>query len=191
MQPPRGATICGVAIDLIHVLREKVGDRICSLDGEAGFLKVLERRLDARRHAVVVVAEGAGQELLQGPAEGERDASGNVRFEDIGLHLRDRIVEHFERIQKPVNIKFIDPSYTIRSLPANALDSAFCLVLGQHATHAGMAGRTDVMIGHWSGRFVHVPIALGISSRKKLDPTLWQRVLEATGQPASMAKADR
>lgn len=157
-----------------------------SVDGDTGFLKTLEQRLDAWRHAVVVIAEGAGQDLVQRSAGSEQDASGNARLEDVGPHLRDTIKEYFTRIKKPVSIKYIDPSYTIRSLPANALDSAFCLILGHHAAHAGMAGRTDVMIGRWNGRFVHVPIALGVSSRKKLDPTLWQRVLEATGQPASM-----
>ena len=77
-------------------------------------------------------------------------------------------------------------SYTIRSLPANALDSAFCLVLGQHAVHAGMAGRTDIMIGRWNGKFIHVPMELGVSTRKQLDSEVWQRVLETTGQPASL-----
>ena len=161
------------------------------LEGESGFLRTLERRLDATRHALVVVAEGAGQEWLRDPAHVTRDASGNPTLEDIGVYLRDRVRDHFRRAGKPVSLKYIDPSYTIRSLPANAFDSAYCLILGQHAVHAGMAGRTDVMIGHWNGKFVHVPIRRGVASRKQVGVDLWQRVLEATGQPSSSRSADQ
>jgi 6-phosphofructokinase 1 len=137
---------------------------------------------------VVVVAEGAGQELFESTGEPERDASGNVRLQDIGLHLRDRIKAHFTRRGKPVILRYIDPSYTIRSLPANSVDAQFCLVLGHCAVHAGMAGRTDMLVGAWNQRMVHVPLPLSIERREQVRPDfgLWQRVLEATGQPASM-----
>ncbi len=133
-------------------------------------------------------ASGAGQEHIESAAETPRDASGNVRLKDIGLFLRDRIVQHMHQRGVPVAIKYIDPSYTIRSLPANSMDSSFCLILGQHAVHAGMAGRTDMLVGYWNGRFTHVPIALATAHRKQLDPDgeVWQRVLGATGQPARM-----
>ncbi|GIX49434.1 MAG: ATP-dependent 6-phosphofructokinase [Candidatus Tectimicrobiota bacterium] len=159
-----------------------------TLEGEGGFLQALERRLERKHHAVVVVAEGAGQELLQDPARVERDPSGNIRLKDIGAYLRDEIVRYFARRQLPVTVKYIDPSYTIRSLPANSLDAEYCLLLGQHAVHAGLAGRTNLVVGYWNQHFTHVPIALAVARRKQLDPQgeTWQRVLEATGQPASL-----
>ncbi|NJC88859.1 MAG: ATP-dependent 6-phosphofructokinase [Desulfuromonas sp.] len=151
-----------------------------------GFLKSLEERLARRGHAVVVAAEGAGQELLATTAE--RDASGNVRLGDIGLFLRDAIKAHFARAGMEATLKYIDPSYIIRSQPANTHDSALCLLLGHSAVHAGMAGRTNMVVGLWNHQFTHVPIALATSARKKLDPEgwLWSSVLASTGQPRRM-----
>lgn len=149
-------------------------------------LAALQRRIEARGHAVVVVAEGAGQELLAAP--GGRDASGNVRHGDIGAFLRDAVQQHFARAGLELNLKYIDPSYTIRSVPANAHDSAFCLLLGHHAVHAGMSGRTGMLVGFWNHQFTHVPIALAVRERKRIDPEgeLWRSVLSTTGQPADL-----
>jgi 6-phosphofructokinase 1 len=149
-------------------------------------LQALEERLERRGHAVIVAAEGTGQELLEKTAE--RDASGNLRLGDIGLFLRDHIKAHFSRTGRPVELKYIDPSYIIRSLPANAHDSAFCLLLGQNAVHAGMTGRTDMVVGFWNHQFTHLPNALAASERKRLDPDGrgWNSVLASTGQPADL-----
>jgi 6-phosphofructokinase 1 len=151
-----------------------------------GFLTALEERIRRRGQAVVVVAEGAGQDLLAGT--GERDASGNLKFGDIGLFLRDRVKEHFKNRLLEINLKYIDPSYTIRSLPANPRDSAFCLLLGHNAVHAGLAGKTNMVVGFWNHTFTHVPISLAVSSRKKIDPRgwLWSSVIAATGQPHNL-----
>jgi 6-phosphofructokinase 1 len=159
-----------------------------TLEGTGGFLQTLEARLDRKHHAVVVVAEGTGQGLLQGADRGARDASGNIRLKDIGLFLRDQMTRYFAQRDKEVSIKYIDPSYIIRGIPANAVDSEYCLLLGQHAVHAGMVGRTDMVVGYWNQHFTHLPIALAVARRKQLDPhgEVWHRVLEATGQPASM-----
>jgi len=150
------------------------------------FLAELKQRLAGRGHAVVVVAEGAGQDLMEKTTE--RDASGNIKYGDIGILLRDRIKEHFKSIGMEISLKYIDPSYTIRSVPANPHDSAFCLQLGQSAVHAGMSGRTNMVVGFWSHQFTHVPISLAVSQRKKIDPegVLWSSVLASTGQPADM-----
>jgi 6-phosphofructokinase 1 len=158
-----------------------------ALDGDNGFLSVLEKRLADRRHAVIVVAEGAGQDLMQSEDDAH-DPSGNVRLKDIGVWLRDRIRTHFGQRTIPVDVKYIDPSYTIRSHAATSLDSAFCLLLGQHAVHAGMSGCTDMMVGFWNHRYTHVPLSLVVGRRKQLEPDeeIWQRVLDTTGQPASM-----
>jgi len=150
------------------------------------FLRALEDRLKHRRHAVVVVAEGAGQDLFQ--ATRERDASGNVRFTDVGLYLKDCTVEHFKKIGTELNLKYIDPSYTIRSLPASPYDSAFCLMLGHNAVHAAMAGKTNMVVGDWQRQFTHVPITLAVAARRKIEPEgrLWSNVLSCTGQPHPM-----
>jgi 6-phosphofructokinase 1 len=150
------------------------------------FLNALKMRMERRGHALIVVGEGAGQYLM---AENhELDASGNVRFEDIGLFLKDEINGYFKKTDMEINLKYIDPSYTIRSMPANARDSAFCLLLGHNAVHAGMAGRTNMLVGFWNHTFTHLPTALAVSQRKKIDPhgRLWSNVIESTGQPRDM-----
>jgi 6-phosphofructokinase 1 len=149
-------------------------------------LEALRGRLQSRGHAVIVVAEGAGQDLMQ--ASGARDASGNIRFNDIGVFLKERIGDYFQKLGIDATLKYIDPSYTIRGVPANPHDSAFCLLLGQNAVHAGMAGRTNMVVGFWMGTFTHVPIPLAVSQRKKVDPEswVWSSVLTSTGQPKDM-----
>jgi 6-phosphofructokinase 1 len=151
-----------------------------------GFLKALRERMNRRGHAVIVVGEGAGQDLMQ--ATGERDNSGNIRFGDIGFFLKEKITVYFKKEGIEVNLKYIDPSYTIRSLPANPRDSAFCLLLGRHAVHAGLSGRTNLVVGHWKGEFTYVPIRMAVSSRKKIDPAgkFWSTVVSCTGQPREM-----
>ncbi|MBP1727132.1 MAG: ATP-dependent 6-phosphofructokinase [Deltaproteobacteria bacterium] len=150
------------------------------------FLQALKKRLEGRRHAVVVAAEGAGQDLLE--ANAERDASGNIRLGDIGTFLRDQINDYFKKAEMEVSVKYIDPSYTIRSMPANPHDSAFCLMLGHNAVHAGMAGRTGMVVGNWRAEFTHVPIAAAVSERKQIDPRgrLWTGVVSTTGQPREL-----
>lgn len=157
------------------------------MEGGRGFLKVLEKRLKNRSHAVILVAEGAGQNLRADDIPVKTDASGNIRLFDIGLYLKSRIEEYFEEIGMEVNLKYIDPSYIIRSVPANASDSIYCMLLGQYAVHAGMAGKTGMILGLYNGEYVHLPINT-VTSRKKVDPrgNLWMRVLEATGQPPAM-----
>jgi 6-phosphofructokinase 1 len=154
------------------------------LEGENGFLNELEKRLDDRHHAVVVVAEGAGGQMTGINGALITDASGNILYQDIGLALKAKITEYFKRKGKPLSLKYIDPSYMIRSLPADANDSAFCVMLGQNAVHAGMSGRTNMVVGYWNQYFVHIPISLTVLKRKKVDPEghLWQTVLEITGQ---------
>jgi 6-phosphofructokinase 1 len=151
-----------------------------------GFLSALEQRLECRGHAVIVVAEGAGQDLMA--KSEERDASGNVKHGDIGVLLRDAINDHFKRTGTAIALKYIDPGYTIRSVPATAHDAAFCLLLGQSAVHAGLSGRTNMVVSFWNHQFTHVPISLAVAERKKIDPegALWNSVVTSTGQPWDM-----
>lgn len=163
------------------------------LDGPGGFLDALEKRLARRHHAAIVVAEGAGQELMEREGAAKTyDASGNIHLGDVGFYLKNRIIEYFKEKGAPVDLKYIDPSYMIRSVASNANDSIFAAELGRLAVDAAMAGKTDVMIGHWHGAFTHVPLPLAVSARKRIDPEgdLWREVLSTTGQPLSL-KAER
>ncbi len=160
------------------------------LDGEKGFLQTLTDRMKARGHAVILVAEGAGQELMmQNSDEKKTDASGNIRLHDIGLFLKTAVEQHFRKINLEINLKYIEPSYLIRSVPANASDSIYCSSLGQYSVHAAMAGKTGLLIALRNNEYVHLPLATAISSRQ-IDPqgNVWMRVLETTGQPAEMRK---
>ncbi|MBT3310440.1 MAG: ATP-dependent 6-phosphofructokinase [Desulfobacterales bacterium] len=153
------------------------------IEGPEGFLAELEKRLRDRKHSVIVVAEGAGQKYFEGKDD-EWDASGNLKLKDIGVYLKERIADHFNKKNIEISLKYIDPSYMIRSLPANANDSVFCGFLGRDAVHAGMAGKTKILIGHWNNHFVHVPMELSAGKRKNVTPDgkLWRTVLESTGQ---------
>jgi len=153
------------------------------LDGEKGFLAKLKRRLKAREHAVVVVAEGAGQDLLDRDA-GARDASGNLRLGDIGYFLKGRIEAYLKAEQVPANVRYFDPSYYIRSLPATAVDSLLCERFARAAVHAAMAGKTDLLVGLWHNHLVHVPLPVSAGAKKRIDPEseLWTSVLALTGQ---------
>ena len=154
------------------------------LEGDKGFLAVLKKRILDRKHALIVVAEGAGQDLLAG-AEAGKDASGNVLLNDIGIYLRDKIVDYFKLEKIPVVMRYIDPSYLVRSSPANAEDSILCDLFARNAVHAAMAGKTGLVIGYLHDKFIHVPIELLASHVKTLDTSgfAWRAVLATTGQP--------
>jgi 6-phosphofructokinase 1 len=154
-----------------------------SLDGTGGFLAKLRHRVRRQGHAVVVVAEGAGQDLFE--YDGAVDASGNARLADVGALLRQRIIDDFTTAGAELSLRYVDPGYAIRSVPANGWDAVYCLRLAQAAVHAAMAGRTAMVVGRWHGRFVHIPIPVATGGRNQVDPNgdLWMSVLEATGQP--------
>src|SRR5215472_4840636 len=154
------------------------------LEGECGFLSALERRILNRGHGVIAVAEGAGQELLRNTGN-ERDASGNVRLKDIGRFLHEKIAAWFSARKIPFVMRYFDPSYFVRSSPANAEDSVLCDLYARHAAHAAMAGKTGLVIGLMHDCFIHVPIDLLATRQKRLDPdgSAWSAVLAATGQP--------
>jgi len=158
-----------------------------SLTGKGGFLEVLKDRMLLKHHAVILVAEGAGQELFKKKGK-TFDESGNLDLDDIGSFLKTEIEKYFKKEKIDVSVKYIDPSYNIRSTPPTPNDSVFCLQLAQLAVHAGMSGKTNIVIGYHAGQFIHLPIDLAISKRKTIDPEseLWLSVLETTGQPISL-----
>ena len=157
------------------------------LEGPGGLLEELRYRLAQRKNLVIVAAEGAGQDLMQ-LDQAKTDASGNKRLGDVGLYLKDKINEFFRKRRIEVNLKYIDPSYIIRSVPASPQDNVYCTRLAQNAVHAAMAGKTNTLIGRWHSTFVHIPFDLVTQGRRRLDPEgdLWQAVLECTGQPVRM-----
>jgi 6-phosphofructokinase 1 len=153
------------------------------LDGENGLIAALERRIRERGHALIAVAEGAGTHLL-GESD-ERDASGNLLHKDIGLFLKNEIKKRLTDLGLKPAVKYIDPSYIIRSVPANGYDSIFCADLGRAAVHAAMSGRTDMLVGYWHGEFTNVPLTAIHGKKKKINVNgeMWKKVLATTGQP--------
>ena len=173
-----GATIASQDVNFTFVPEAPL-----QLDGENGLLAALKQRILKRAHAVIAVAEGAGQELLAASAE-QRDASGNVKLQDIGPFLRERIERYFQAEGIPVTLRYFDPSYLIRSVPADAEDAIMCDFFARNAVHAAMAGKTGLVIGLLHDTFIHVPIELLVSQKKRLDLNgpAWRAVLAATGQ---------
>jgi len=155
------------------------------LEGPNGFYENVKKRLQRRGHAVIVVAEGVSQRIEKST---DKDKSGNIKFNDIGTFLRDGLKAYCDMQKFPMTIKYIDPSYMIRSSKALPSDSVYCTMLAQNAGHAGMAGKTGLVVGIWNNQFTHIPIEMAVKSRKVIDPesTFWLNVLEATGQPRSM-----
>jgi 6-phosphofructokinase 1 len=181
-----GFVACQAALASTDVDLVLIPELPAVLEGERGIIRYLGRVLDRKGHAVVVVAEGAAQELIAEESGGpSTDKSGNVKLRDVGAFLRDRIVQQFRQLRREVTLKYIDPSYTIRSVPASASDSVYCWNMARNAVHAAMAGNTEMIIGRWHGRFVHLPMPLATRGRKHVDPAedFWLSVVEATGQP--------
>ena len=157
------------------------------LEGERGLLDAIRYKIAKKKSALIVVAEGAEQELME--AYEEIAASGNRRPQDIGVFLWDKITGFFKDRRIELNLKYIDPSYAIRSVPANAQDNFFCQHLAQHAVHAAMAGKTGMLVGRWHCSYVHLPIPFVTNvGRHKVDPhgELWRAVLESTDQPTNL-----
>jgi 6-phosphofructokinase 1 len=156
------------------------------LAGSRGLLAHLERRLSRRTHAVIAVAEGAGQDQMEAEARQLGvDASGNRRLADVGPFLKGAIEKHFQAKSIPVNVRYIDPSYMIRSSATTPNDSVFCLQLAHHAVHAAMSGRTGMLVGIWNNTFTHVPLHAVVGGSKRLDPAgpLWLTLTQAIEQP--------
>lgn len=155
-----------------------------ALEGKDGLLARVERRIAERGHAVIVVAEGAGQEFFKGESE-RRDASGNVKLNDVGQFLRDKLNAHFAERTMSVSVKYIDPSYMIRAAPAHPFDMLHCVRFAQNAVHAAMAGKSGMLIGYWHGHMTHVPLRALEGRKQNISPQgeLWFNVLEMTGQP--------
>lgn len=159
-----------------------------SLEGENGLFAEVERTLNKKGHALIVVAEGAGQEYFAEQLNGETDPSGNKKFGDIGLFLKKSIQDYFKSKERKTSLKYIDPSYIVRSAPANPGDRLFCTKLAQNAVHAAMAGKTSMIVGYWHGALTHVPLKMLAGKNQSISPEgeLWLNVLESTGQLSAL-----
>lgn len=180
-----GCLACHATLATSHVNFVLIPEMPLVDDSGPKFMEMLRQRLEKRHHAVVLVAEGALQDRLQ-TTQADTDASGNIKLADVGQFVASRIAAYLDSQHMEYSIKYIDPSYMIRSVPASPADSMYCWQLAQNAVHAAMAGKTELIVGKWHGRIVHVPIQQAISQRKTVDTEgdLWLSVLEATGQPA-------
>jgi 6-phosphofructokinase 1 len=187
-----GYIVCGAVLGSQEVNFALIPEVPFELEGAGGLLDVLALRMDARDHAVIAVAEGAGQHLCGDRAGLGRDASGNPRHHDIGALLKDRITAYFDGIGKPVSVKYFDPSYIIRSCVPDTDDSVLCDQLARRAVHAAMAGKTDVVVSYLNESYVHVPIPMVVETKRHVDPEgeLWASVLATTGQPARIGRCD-
>lgn len=181
-----GAIACNATISSHEVNFCLIPEAGFQLEGKGGLLEALEERLKTRGHAVIVIAEGVMQDKIGDSSK--KDASGNVKLADVGLWLKGKLDEHLTKIGLEHTIKYIDPSYIIRSVPASPEDALFCTILGQYAVHAAMSGRTALVIGQWNHFFANIPIELVTHERKIVNTkgTIWRAVMESTGQNQSM-----
>ncbi len=187
------ATLAQKDVNFVLIPEEKF-----DLEGPYGLLESLRKRLNKRGHAVIVVAEGAGQDIYrkETPLNGEKvgtDPSGNPVLEDICSLLQARIKDYFQKQGTEITLKFIDPSYIIRSIPANANDRVYCGFLGQNAVHAAMSGKTNMVVSNLQDHYIYLPLELVTKERRKLSTysNYWRAVLESTGQPLSLTDPDQ
>ncbi len=186
-----GYIACKSSIAMREVNVVLIPEQRFEMEGEKGLCAFLERRLASRGHAVIVVAEGAGQGFFHTDSgKAKHDASGNLKLHDIGVYLSDKLKSHFKKIDVPLNLKYIDPSYIIRAAPANSMDAIFCNNLAEHAAHAAMAGKTGMVVGLWYENFTHLPLSVATCNRKVVDleGDLWRSTVESTGQPTKLRK---
>jgi len=179
-----GFIACGATLASQEVNFTLIPEVPFELEEENGLMPLLKQRLLRKRHAVIVVAEGAGANIMPKNNAG-KDASGNQKHQDIGLFLKDKIKAYFKREKIPISLKYIDPSYIIRSVPANTYDAELCDQLARRTVDAAIAGKTQMLVARWNGAYVNIPIPLAIAKKKKVDPEgdEWVGVYEATGQP--------
>lgn len=182
-----GFLACGATLASQEVNFALIPEVPFEMEGPRGLLDLLTVRLRTKQHAVIVVAEGAAQGMIPGGQTGA-DPSGNHKLKDAGIWLKDRIEAHFRELGVKINLKYFDPSYIVRSRPANKDDALLCDQFARNAVHAAMSGRTGVVLGIWYNVFVHVPTKMAIARPRRVLPTgeVWSAVLAATGQPPAI-----
>ncbi|CAH2077897.1 unnamed protein product [Thlaspi arvense] len=164
------------------------------LEGEGGLFEYIEKRLKESGHMVLVIAEGAGQDLMSKSMESKtlEDASGNKLLKDVGLWLSQSIKDHFNQKKMVMNLKYIDPTYMIRAVPSNASDNVYCTLLAQSAVHGAMAGYTGYVSGLVNGRQTYIPFYRITEKQNHVVITdrMWARLLSSTNQPSFLSPKD-
>ncbi|KAF3531932.1 hypothetical protein DY000_02038431 [Brassica cretica] len=164
------------------------------LEGEGGLFEYIEKRLKESGHMVLVIAEGAGQDLMSKSMESMtlKDASGNKLLNDVGLWLSQSIKDHFNQKKMVMNLKYIDPTYMIRAVPSNASDNVYCTLLAQSAVHGAMAGYTGYVSGLVNGRQTYIPFYRITEKQNHVVITdrMWARLLSSTNQPSFLSPKD-
>ncbi|CAB79482.1 pyrophosphate-dependent phosphofructo-1-kinase [Arabidopsis thaliana] len=164
------------------------------LEGEGGLFEYIEKRLKESGHMVLVIAEGAGQDLMSKSMESMtlKDASGNKLLKDVGLWLSQSIKDHFNQKKMVMNLKYIDPTYMIRAVPSNASDNVYCTLLAQSAVHGAMAGYTGYISGLVNGRQTYIPFYRITEKQNHVVITdrMWARLLSSTNQPSFLGPKD-
>ncbi|XP_072980073.1 ATP-dependent 6-phosphofructokinase 6-like [Typha angustifolia] len=165
------------------------------LEGKGGLFEHIEKRLKENGHMVIVVAEGAGQDLIAESMRsmGHQDASGNKLLLDVGLWLSQKIKDHFTQQRKmAMNLKYIDPTYMIRAVPSIASDNVYCTLLAHSAIHGAVAGYTGFTVGPVNGRHSYIPFYRITERQNKVVITdrMWARLLSSTNQPSFLSNKD-
>lgn len=160
------------------------------LEGRGGLLEFLGARLKENGHAVVVVAEGAGQDVIPRSDEAhveEKDESGNPVFLDVGGWLKSELKKWWARDHETelFTVKYIDPTYMVRAVPANATDNLYCTMVAHSAIHGAMAGYTGFVSGPINGNYVYIPVEDVARAKNRVDTRdhKWAWVRSLTSQP--------
>ncbi|KAF8407119.1 hypothetical protein HHK36_006244 [Tetracentron sinense] len=164
------------------------------LEGAGGLFEYIGKRLKENGHVVIVMAEGAGQDLLSESMRSmdQHDASGNKQLQDVGLWMSEKIKDHFTRLKMVINLKYIDPTYMIRAIKSNASDNVYCTLLAQSTVHGAMAGYTGFIAGPVNGRHAYIPFHRVTETQNMVVITdrMWARLLSSTNQPSFLSSND-
>eukprot|EP00668_Euglena_longa_P014128 GGOE01018102.1.p1 GENE.GGOE01018102.1~~GGOE01018102.1.p1 ORF type:complete len:494 (+),score=144.75 GGOE01018102.1:38-1483(+) len=143
------------------------------IKGNGGLLPWLDGHLATKHCAVIVICEAAGQQHL--PCLG-KDPTGHNIYEDTGKWLKKAIETHWQETGQEGKVFLIDPSYMLRSVPANTGDNMFCIQLAQAAVHTAYSGYSGVTVGRYHDLYGVMPIEMVVSGLRKVNPkgSLWQ-----------------
>ena len=82
-------------------------------------------------------------------------------------------------------MKYIDPTYMVRAVPANAADSVYCAQLAHACAHGVMHGFTNFMIGTVGAQDVFIPLPLVVERSNVVavseGATIWTRRWQRQG----------
>ena len=152
-----------------------------NLYGENGLLDFIFQRMQVKEHCVIVVSDGARFSVK------DYKTSNGRPVEDIGLVIKKEIIEKSEELGIEVNLKYMDPTYVVRAVPANEYDCNLCAKLAESAVHCAFAGFTNFSVGMINNKPCMIPLEkmCGKSERKvEFNSDDYLMLLASTGQPS-------